>query len=117
MEIRHDWTVPEVVGIFELPLEELCARATQIHAQYGAQDVQKCMLLSVKTGGCQEDCGYCSQSAHFKTDIASTPLMPVQAVLSAAKEAKENGASRFCMGAAWRQVPDEQRFNDLLKMI
>src|SRR2546422_69661 len=102
MDIRYDWTVEEVMTLLASPLNDLTARAQEIHRKYAAQDVQKCMLLSVKTGGCAEDCGYCSQSAHFKTDVSVEPLMAVDTVLQTARNAKENGATRFCMGAAWR---------------
>ncbi len=114
---RHDWTVEEVTGLFALPWETLRARAKAVHAQFGAPDVQKCELLSVKTGGCPEDCGYCSQSAHFKTPVERENMLSVSEVLGAAKQASENGASRFCMGTAWRQVPQGEKFDSVLQMI
>jgi biotin synthase len=116
-EIRHDWTRDEVLGLFSLPLEELRQRARQIHERYGAPDVQKCALLSIKTGACPEDCGYCSQSAHFKTQLDAEPLMPVEPVLEKAREAKAAGASRFCMGAAWRNIPEGERFERIVQMV
>lgn len=119
MDFRHDWTTEEVFELLTSPLNGLLTRAALLHAKYAAQDVQQCMLLSVKTGACPEDCGYCSQSAHFKTELASEPLMEVEKVLESAREAKAGGATRFCMGAAWRDVPPEtdRRFQNLLRMI
>lgn len=117
MEIRHDWTTEEVLGLLTGPKEPLLERAAELHARYAAQDVQKCELLSVKTGGCQEDCGYCSQSAHYKTDIGPEKMLDSVSVLKTAEQARAKGASRFCMGTAWRQVPDDQRFESMLEMI
>jgi biotin synthase len=118
-EIRHDWTAEEAHALLSGPLEPLLARARELHARYGAKDVQRCVLLSIKTGACPENCGYCSQSAHFKTGLATEPLGPVETVVAAAKEARAGGANRFCMGAAWRNVPPENdpRFERLLAMI
>ncbi len=115
--IRHDWTTEEVLQLLNLPLEELLGRATEVHREFGAQDVQKCMLLSVKTGACPEDCGYCSQSAHFKTGLPAEALMDEATVIETAQRAKESGATRFCLGAAWRDVPNDARFESLLHMI
>jgi biotin synthase len=115
--IRHDWDLAEVFALFEMELIALKIHARQIHEAFGAQDVQKCMLLSVKTGGCPEDCGYCSQSAHYKTEISSDALMKVPEVLSQAHAAKDRGATRFCMGSAWKQIPNDRRFEDVLQMV
>ncbi len=117
MDIRHDWTRDEVLALLTGPLEPLLARAREMHSRYAAQDVQQCQLLSIKTGACPEDCGYCSQSAHFKTQIKPEALMEVDRVMESAREAKANGASRFCMGAAWRQAPNDRRFDAVLEMI
>ncbi len=117
MDIRHNWTSDEAYALLTGPLEPLIARAKAVHAQYAAQDVQQCQLLSIKTGACPEDCGYCSQSAHFKTQIKPEALMDVERVISSAQEARANGASRFCMGAAWRQAPSDRRFDAVLQMI
>lgn len=117
MDIRHDWTTEEVLGILTSPLNSLLSRAEEMHQRFAAQDIQQCKLLSVKTGACPEDCGYCSQSAHFKTDLTVEPLLAVDKVVQEAKEARENGATRFCLGAAWRQVPEDQRFEKILSMI
>jgi biotin synthase len=104
---RHDWTRAEVQALFDLPFADLIFRAQSIHrASFDPNEVQMSTLLSIKTGGCPEDCGYCSQSAHFETGLKATKLMDTQSVLESAKRAKEGGASRFCMGAAWRSPKD-----------
>ncbi|MBX9813986.1 MAG: biotin synthase BioB, partial [Sphingomonas sp.] len=101
--IRTDWTRAEIAALFDLPFTELVFRAAEIHrAHHAAGEVQLCTLLSIKTGGCPEDCGYCSQSAHHDTGLKAEKLMDVDAVLAAAAEAKAAGSQRFCMGAAWR---------------
>lgn len=117
LDIRHDWTTEDVLGILNLPLDDLLTRAGKVHREHAARDIQQCQLLSVKTGACPEDCGYCSQSAHFKTDVAVEPLLPVEKVVAEAREAKERGATRFCMGAAWRDIPNDHRFERVLEMI
>ena len=104
---RHDWTRAQVEALFELSLPELMFKAASIHRNnFDPSEIQLSQLLSVKTGGCAEDCGYCSQSASFDTGLKATKLMAVDAVLSAAAEAKAGGAQRFCMGAAWRDLKD-----------
>jgi biotin synthase len=104
---RHDWTRAEIEALFELPFPELVFRAAQVHrAHFAADEVQLSQLLSVKTGGCPENCGYCSQSAHFDTGVAASKLMGAEEVAAAARTAREGGAQRFCMGAAWREVKD-----------
>lgn len=106
-EPRHDWTTTELEALFDLPFTELVFRAAQVHREYFAPDeVQLSQLLSVKTGGCSENCGYCSQSAHFETGLIASKLMAVTEVVEAARRAKAGGAQRFCMGAAWRNVKD-----------
>ena len=105
--IRNDWTREEVATLFDLPFTELVFQAAEIHrAHHAAGEVQLCTLLSIKTGGCPEDCGYCSQSAHAKTGLQAEKLMDADAVLAAAREARAAGAQRFCMGAAWREPKD-----------
>jgi biotin synthase len=105
--VRHDWTRQQIQALFDLPFADLIFRAQTIHRRhFDANEVQMSTLLSIKTGGCPEDCGYCSQSAHFETGLKATKLMEVQAVVEAARRAKEGGASRFCMGAAWRSPKD-----------
>lgn len=110
----HTWTVDEVLALYELPLMDLIWRAQGVHRQhFDANAIQRSTLLSVKTGGCSEDCGYCSQSARYDTELGRERLMPIADVVNAAKAAKEKGASRFCMGAAWRGPKD----NDLDKVL
>ena len=105
--MRTDWTRSEVSELFDLPFTELVFRAAEVHrAHHAADEVQLCTLLSIKTGGCPEDCGYCSQSAHAKSDLKAEKLMDVDAVLAAAAEARAHGSQRFCMGAAWRSPKD-----------
>ena len=104
---RTNWTRTEIADLFDLPFTELVFRAAEVHrAHHAAGEVQLCTLLSIKTGGCPEDCGYCSQSAHAKTGLKAEKLMDVDAVLAAARDAKAHGSQRFCMGAAWREPKD-----------
>ena len=104
---RHDWTRAEVAALFDLPFTELVFRAASVHrAHFDPTEVQLSQLLSVKTGGCAEDCGYCSQSAHHATGLPATPLMATEAVVAQARAARDAGAQRFCMGAAWRELKD-----------
>lgn len=105
--IRTDWTREEIAAIYELPFTELLFRAAEIHrSHHRADEVQLCTLLSIKTGGCPEDCGYCSQSSSADSGVKATKLMDVQAVLQRAAQAKDAGSQRFCMGAAWRNPKD-----------
>jgi biotin synthase len=107
MESRTDWTREEIAELFDLPFDELMWEAQAVHRRHHARgEVQLCTLLSIKTGGCAEDCGYCSQSAHADTGLKATKLMDVRTVLQAAAEAKDAGSQRFCMGAAWRNPKD-----------
>jgi len=106
-DIRHDWTRSEIEALFALPFSELLYRAQTLHRKYfDAREVQISTLLSIKTGGCPEDCAYCPQSAHFDTGVKAEKLMALDAVLEEARAAKETGATRFCMGAAWRSPKD-----------
>ena len=106
--VRHDWTRGEIGQLFVLPFADLIFRAQGIHRQsFSANEVQMSTLLSIKTGGCPEDCGYCSQSASHETGLKASKLMEIEAVLADAKAAKESGATRFCMGAAWRSPKDK----------
>ncbi len=117
-EVRHDWTVAETRAIYELPLFELLDRARAVHVRFHPKDeVQLCTLLSVKTGGCPEDCSYCPQSSKYETEVVPEKMLDVQAVLSAATRAKEQGATRFCMGAAWREVKEGAAFDRVLEMV
>jgi len=104
---RSDWTLAEIEALFELPFTELVFRAAEVHrVWFDPTEVQLSQLLSVKTGGCPENCGYCSQSQHFKTATQASKLMEADTVIAAAAEAKAGGAQRFCMGAAWRDLKD-----------
>jgi biotin synthase len=117
-QIRHDWTRDEIRQIYRLPLPELIFQAQLAHREFHRPDeVQLCRLLSIKTGGCPEDCSYCSQSAHYKTGVARQELLNLPEVFDAAKRAKSEGATRFCMGAAWRQVNDGKDFDRVLEMV
>jgi biotin synthase len=105
-EIRHDWTRGQIREIYGLPLTELLFRAQTVHRAYHkADEIQMCRLLSIKTGGCPEDCAYCPQSAHYSTGLERENVLDVEEVLAAARRAKNEGATRFCMGAAWRDAP------------
>src|SRR3954470_7184159 len=105
--LRHDWTRDQVRALFALPFPELMFRAAQVHRQnFDPAEVQISTLLSIKTGGCPEDCAYCPQAAQYDTGVKAEKLMEVQAVLEEAAAAKAGGASRFCMGAAWRSPKD-----------
>lgn len=104
---RHDWTREEIAALFDLPFMELVYQAATVHrAWFDPTEVQLSQLLSVKTGGCAEDCGYCSQSSHFDTGLKAEKLMSAAEVISEARKAKMGGAQRFCMGAAWRDLKD-----------
>ncbi|SET52127.1 biotin synthase BioB [Thalassotalea agarivorans] len=116
-EVRHNWTVKEVNALFELPFNDLMFYAQSVHRQhFNANEVQVSTLLSIKTGACPEDCKYCSQSARYKTDIEKEKLLEVEKVLEAAKAAKAQGSTRFCMGAAWRN-PKERDMPYVTKMV
>jgi biotin synthase len=104
---RQDWTRDEIRALYDLPLDQLFARSLAVKAAHWADGaVQKSQLLSIKTGGCPEDCGYCSQSAKFETGLKAEKLLPLEEVVETARRAKANGADRFCMGAAWRSLKD-----------
>jgi biotin synthase len=106
-DVRQDWTREEIRALFDLPFPDLMFQAATVHRmRFDPNEVQVSTLLSIKTGGCQEDCGYCPQSAHFDTGLKAGKLMDVEAVLAEARAAKAAGASRFCMGAAWRSPKD-----------
>jgi biotin synthase len=116
---RHDWTKAEVVSLLEAPLLELIDRARAVHGRHHADGVQLASLLSIKTGACPEDCKYCPQSAHYakSTGLERERLLDVDDVLQKAALAKEAGATRFCMGAAWREVKDGEAFDRVLAMV
>lgn len=116
--IRNDWTLEEIKAIYYKPVLELIVEAAQVHKQFQATgEVQVCTLLSVKTGGCPEDCAYCPQAARFHTGVDVHKLLSQEQVLSAAQRAKDGGSTRFCMGAAWREVRDNRDFDKVLDMV
>jgi biotin synthase len=118
IEIRNDWTREEIAEIYHTPIFDLIYKAATVHRAFNdAQEVQVCTLLSVKTGGCPEDCAYCPQAARYHTDVKVHKLLPVEEVLQKAQEAKEAGSTRFCMGAAWREVRDNKDFDKVLEMV
>ena len=116
--VRHDWTKDEVRSVYQQPLLELVFTAQQVHRQHhNAGEVQLCRLLSIKTGGCPEDCGYCPQSAHYDTGVERAAMLDVDEVLATARQAKNEGSTRFCMGAAWREVREGEDFDTVLEMV
>lgn len=118
ISIRYDWTIPEIEAIYTASLPDLLYRAQSLHRDHHSpSEVQGCMLLSIKTGGCPEDCGYCPQSARYPTGVPRQDLMSVEETLAAARSARAQGATRFCMGAAWRDVPNDARFERVLDMV
>jgi biotin synthase len=111
------WTVDDIAALYEMPLNDLMFKAQTVHREnFDPNAVQVSTLLSIKTGGCSEDCGYCPQAARYNTEVGSEPLMPIDEVLKAAQAAKDSGASRFCMGAAWRS-PKQRDLEPVLKMV
>ncbi|MES2389467.1 MAG: biotin synthase BioB [Bacteroidota bacterium] len=116
--IRNTWTRAEIAEIYNTPVLDLIYRAASVHREFNdAQEVQVCTLLSVKTGGCPEDCAYCPQAARYHTNVKVQKLMPVAEVLEAAANARDAGSTRFCMGAAWREVRDNRDFDRVLDMV
>ena len=116
--IKNTWTREEITEIYAMPVLELIYQAATVHRQFhDPREVQVCTLLSVKTGGCPEDCSYCPQAARYQTDVEVHKLMDVGAVLEKAKEAKETGSTRFCMGAAWREVRNNRDFDNVIEMV
>src|SRR5438045_8359279 len=115
---RHDFTLTEIRAIHDLPIPDLIWRAQQVHREHHPPtEVQLCSLLSVKTGGCPEDCAYCTQSSRYDTGLEKQRMMKPPEVLEAATRAREAGATRFCMGAAWREVKDGPAFDEVLEMV
>ncbi|HXP12259.1 MAG TPA: biotin synthase BioB, partial [Stellaceae bacterium] len=116
-DIRHDWTAEQILALFGLPFGELVFRAQGVHRRhFDPSQVQLSTLLSIKTGGCSEDCAYCPQSAHYDTGVEATKLMNLESVLEEARAAKAQGAQRFCMGAAWRE-PKERDLDMVCDMV
>jgi biotin synthase len=117
-DIRHDWTKEEISEIYHTPVLELVYRAASIHRAYqDTGEVQVCTLLSIKTGGCPEDCAYCPQAARYHTGVEVQSLMKTEDVLASARKAQQAGSTRFCMGAAWREVRDNRDFDRVLEMV
>ena len=117
-DIRHNWTREEILEVYNTPLLELVFRAATMHRQYNkGSEVQVSSLISIKTGGCSEDCGYCPQAARYNTEVKAHKLMSVDEVTQYAERAKSGGASRVCMGAAWREVRDNRDFDRVIDMV
>jgi biotin synthase len=117
-DIRNNWTLQEIQDIYNSPLLELVFNAASLHRKYNdTAEVQVCTLLSIKTGGCSEDCSYCPQAARYSTGVDVQALMKKEDVLDYAQKAKEAGSTRFCMGAAWREVRDNRDFDRVLDMV
>jgi biotin synthase len=115
---RHDWTREEIQELYNLPFPELLYRAQTVHrANFSPYEVQRSTLLSIKTGGCPENCKYCPQSAHYDTGVQKEKLLPNEYVVTQAKKAQSEGSTRFCMGAAWREVKDGPEFDRLLSIV
>ncbi|KAJ3811836.1 biotin synthase [Lentinula aff. lateritia] len=116
---RHDWTRQEIQEIFDTPLMDLVFRAASVHRKHqDASKIQLCTLMNIKTGGCTEDCSYCSQSSRYSTATQASRLLDIDPVIEAARKAKENGSTRFCMGAAWRDLAGRKRgFERILQMV
>jgi biotin synthase len=118
MQTRNNWTKSEVESIYNMPILDLIYKAASVHRElHDANEVQVCTLLSIKTGGCPEDCAYCPQAARYNTDVDHQSLLSVDEVLTKASIAKGNGATRFCMGAAWRNVKDNKQFDRVIEMV
>jgi biotin synthase len=118
MQLKNDWTLQEIKEIYDTPLLELIFRAAAVHRRHNdTGEVQVCTLLSIKTGGCSEDCAYCPQAARYNTGVNVQPLMKKEDVLDYAAKAKAAGSTRFCMGAAWREVRDNRDFDRVLDMV
>ncbi len=117
-DIRYDWTTDEILDLLQLPLLDLVYQAQTVHRRYNdPNSIQLATLLSVKTGGCGENCAYCPQSAHYETSVEKQPILPVNQVLESARRAQGLGATRFCMGWAWREIRDGAAFDDMLAMV
>jgi len=116
--MRHDWTLAEIQELYDTPLLDLVFQAAAVHRKHhNSTEVQVCKLISIKTGGCSEDCKYCSQSSRYETEVDSSPLMSTEEVLAIAQRAKDAGMTRVCMGAAWREVRDSKVFDRVLEMV
>lgn len=118
MALRYDWSLEDLQALYDLPLLKLLSQSNGIHNQFHKiEEIQVCKLISIKTGGCPEDCKYCAQSSFYQTNVSAQPLMSYQDVLFEAKKAINEGATRVCLGAAWRKVRDNKQFEEILSMI
>ena len=116
--LRYDWTIPEHRRIYSQSFPDLLFQAQTAHRRhFSADEIQRCTLLSIKTGGCPEDCSYCPQSAHFETGVEAHAVLPRDYVMEKARQAKSEGSTRFCMGAAWREVKDGREFDAVLELV
>ncbi len=116
--VRYDWTIAEIRGVYGQAFPDLIFQAQGVHREYfSASEVQRSTLLSVKTGGCPENCAYCPQSAHYDTGVERHSVLPTEYVVEKAKQAKAEGSTRFCMGAAWREVKDGKEFDSVLELV
>ena len=116
--IRYNWQKSEIREIYDTPFLELVYQAASVHRQFhDSRKIQVCKLISIKTGGCPEDCSYCAQSSRYKTEVKAQALLEKETVVSIAQQAKESGVSRVCMGAAWREVRDNSQFEQVLEMV
>lgn len=118
MKYKTDWTKEEIRSVYDTPLLDLIYQAASIHRKYHpSNEIQVCSLISIKTGGCAEDCKYCPQSSRYQTHVSATPLMQEEEILRLAKKAIESGATRVCLGAAWRSLRDGPQFDRILEVI
>jgi biotin synthase len=118
MSIRYDWTLEELKELYAIPLLELISKSNHLHNQFNEPaEIQVCSLISIKTGGCPEDCKYCAQSSRYQTSVSVQPMMQYEAVLDEAKKAVQRGATRVCLGAAWREARDSKQFEEVLRMV
>lgn len=117
-KLRNNWTKEEIEEIYHQPLLELIYKAATVHREWhNPEEVQMSTLLSIKTGGCTEDCSYCGQAARYHTNIKVQALLPTEKVIEHAQKAKDNGSSRFCMAAAWREVRNNRDFDRVIDMV
>lgn len=118
MPIRYDWSIEELEELYAMPLIELISKSNHLHNQFHEPtEIQVCSLISIKTGGCPEDCKYCAQSSRYQTSVSAQPMMQYETVLNEAKKAVERGTTRICLGAAWREVRDNKQFEEVLRMV
>lgn len=118
MQLKYDWSLEELQGLYNLPLLSLISQSHLIHIQnHRVEQIQVCHLISVKTGGCPEDCKYCAQSSRYSTSVSAQPMMQYEQTLDLAKKAIQRGVTRICLGAAWREIRDNKQFEQVLSMI